>query len=165
MQDAYNLQTTNIKRLSRYHVEDVIKCKEGDSFVLYFRADNDLINNRYQGLPTSAALVQKEDGIGGETVRIAGHDYICIKATIIMATLHHDIKYGSMTLNQFERFYNRDEGFRVSFHGTEDGLTLSWRSVVDHCVDLLIFGQPLDGARLYSLLLRWTTNEQKLRSV
>ena len=76
-------------------------------------------------------------------MHIAGNEYVCIKAIIVMATLHHDIKYGSMTLNQFEKFYIRDEGFRVCFCGTDDGLALSWRSVVDHCKDLLIFGHNL----------------------
>jgi hypothetical protein len=88
----------NIKRLSRLHVEDVIKTGEGDTLYLFFRYVPDVLNmHEFNGKILHIAEKQREARIGGEVVKISTDKYVCLRATVTNDTLHHDILSGGIS--------------------------------------------------------------------
>ena len=75
--EAYNIETTNEKRLSRYHWEDVLRLREGEPVVVYFNKDQDL-QGRFASKPLDAAVTQKRSGIGGQLTTINGRKFIAL---------------------------------------------------------------------------------------
>ena len=53
--EAFDVSTTNARRLLRYHMEDMLRAREGDGVVLFVRNDMDLKQipptNFYRPLP------------------------------------------------------------------------------------------------------------------
>ena len=60
--DAVNIETTNQKRLSRCHWEDIIKYSLGQKLALYFRNDPAILNRTPGMAPNTAPLLV---GVGG----------------------------------------------------------------------------------------------------
>lgn len=56
--EAYKVETTNIKRLSRLHVEDVIQCREGTPIVLYVEKGNQVLRDMFDGVTDAASTLQ-----------------------------------------------------------------------------------------------------------
>ena len=60
-EEAYNVETTDIKRTSCYHMEDCLKMHHGDAIMLYFRCDARFtIRNIFNEKPLRAAKMQLE---------------------------------------------------------------------------------------------------------
>ena len=94
--DVYNTKTTRIKYLSRYHMENTIKCNERDLFILYFWTGDKILKKRYKKNPLVVAPMQKQYNLAGDFVTNTDNQYVSLKATITMSTLHHNIKFGNM---------------------------------------------------------------------
>jgi len=118
-EEAYNVETTNIKMRSQYHMEDCLNMHHGDAIMLYFCCDaRSTIQNVFNKKPLRAGEVQLQQGIGGDIITTNAEKFIALKPTISQSTLHHDIKYGNLTPAQFKREFNGNQGFGVQFVGT-----------------------------------------------
>ena len=61
---AFEMTTTNKRDLSRYILEDVLSCKQGERFVVLIAKDaND--SSWFGGDPKKVAAIQKKEKIGG----------------------------------------------------------------------------------------------------
>ena len=173
---AYKVTTTKIKRLSRRHWEDVVQSKEGTPLVLYIRDKSDLVPKKVAAAQRKLLRERarggddpnaddKQNNLAGQTVVLSGRKYVCLKATIKTARMHHDAINGLISRAQLQTLYERNEGFTLSFDGTSELLTLSWRDVVDLSDELLIFGRPFESSRNYDLLFRRKNSEAYVKQV
>jgi hypothetical protein len=77
--DVYKSTTTDFKDLSRYILEDLIKCQETTSFLMCVPSDS----GRYWGLDLAkAAVLQAKANKGGDKCKISGRAFYCYKVTI-----------------------------------------------------------------------------------
>lgn len=124
---AYNVTTSDFRELSRYVLEDMLKCTEGDKFVVLLPKDTK--QDGTKNIPKLVSKQQIEDGIGGEVVTITKRKYYCLKARISAASMNGQVRLG-MTRGQFERqFNNRAGGFVLSFDGTEHKMNIAWKDM------------------------------------
>ena len=69
--EAYRVEMTDVKRKSQYHMEDMLSMQHGNALIVYFRnEESHFINARFNNKPIRVAGIQREMGIGGETVTI-----------------------------------------------------------------------------------------------
>ena len=68
----------------------------------------------------------------GKFITVLGGKCFVFKANIFKADAYTKVNAGSLTSVGLKTLYDRDEGFGIQFDGTNERLTLSWRSVVDH---------------------------------
>jgi hypothetical protein len=132
---------SEFRYLSRYILEDIIKCKARDHFLLC--------------LPTNAgdalgvdlhhtAHAQRRLNNGGEQCSIAGKSYYCFHVTIDLSTNHQEIAQG-MNQSQFSTmFHNKSGGFRIVFDDIPgQNLFIKWYDIVNCPHVVMLFGQPL----------------------
>lgn len=65
-EEAYTLKTTDAKRLSRMNWEDLLRVKEGDQVIVYFRKDLKIIRDVFMDYPKLAAKAQRNMTKEGE---------------------------------------------------------------------------------------------------
>ena len=148
---------TYVTRLSRYHVEGVIRLQVDARLALYFQSNKrgtDMVpvfsKKPYNGWPAQAAVLQRQSGSAEDLVTVGGKKYHVLRCKIITATAHHDALSGGLSVEQVARYYKRSEGFTVQFAGTSITTTIPWPALIDLAEDLMVFGPPLDGSRRYS---------------
>ena len=57
--DGAMANTTNIKRTSRYHIEDILRMREKDKIVVYFKYNKTWLKNNYSNIPLDAGEQQR----------------------------------------------------------------------------------------------------------
>eukprot|EP00956_Cyclotella_meneghiniana_P006181 scaffold8084_cov58-Cyclotella_meneghiniana.AAC.1 len=125
--DAYHVNTTNFQELSRYILEDLLKCGVGMKFLLCLPVKS---GSTYEIDLQTVAFEQREQGVGGDICKISGRDYFCLKVSIDFAPNHEVLGLG-MSESQFETlFNNKSGGFRVCFAHTEVKLMFKWYDIV-----------------------------------
>ena len=150
-EDARTAETTDVKRLSRYHWEDIVNLQGGDNIVLFVSIKQKWMKTTKMGLvPLQASREQLQLGVAGQTFQIGSRPFYALKAKLLYNTMHHDIAHGFTTLNQFKDAYKENGGFSISFTGTELKLSFFWRDVVKQANDLYFFGPALDSSRRFS---------------
>ena len=95
--DAVKLSTTNQKRLSRCHWEDMLGYLPGQKLAMYFQNDPKSLNETFIKIPNKAKRIQKKEGIGGQFVTIASQKYIVLKGTIGLTPVHIDCQAGMVS--------------------------------------------------------------------
>ena len=163
--ETVQIATTNQKRLSRCHWEDMLKYSPGQKLAIYFRNDSDLLDAQFASVPNKAKTMQIKNGIGGQLVTISSKQFVVLKATIITAPVHIDCDSGSVSMSQLMTYYDRREGFTIQFDGTDEKLTFSWQEVLDRCEDVYFFGPPANGARRYEKLFYHKTRVSYLQHI
>ena len=164
-ESAYRMRTTKVKRLSRVHWEDVIQLKEGTPVVLYIAHESDLVRKKVATVQRKMVRDEERnmspqqradrgDNKAGETISLSGRKYICLRARIQTARMHHDAMNGLISLAQLQTLYDRNEGFTLRFDGVDDTLTLAWKEMVELADQVLIFGRPYESTRNYDRLFR-----------
>ena len=73
---AYNVETTDHRELSRYVLEDMLRTRQDGKLLVLV----DKSAEEYSGSPKDAATSQRKSGLGGEDIRISGRMYHCLKA-------------------------------------------------------------------------------------
>lgn len=63
------IESLDYKQLSRYVIEDVLKCQVGHRFLACIAKD---LDTHHHKVLSQSAKIQLHDGIGGEEVRITG---------------------------------------------------------------------------------------------
>ena len=96
--DAVTLVTTNTKRLSRLHWEDILRLQEGDGLLIHFKRHSLLVEDRFSLAPKDARVRQKMMGLGGDVVRLDGSNVVVLCAAIDKAPLHLCAISGTLTL-------------------------------------------------------------------
>ena len=157
--DAYNVNTTNFKELSRYVVEDVIACQVDTPFVLCIAKDMDV---HYQRILSDGASQQRKLNMGGDICKISGREYYCLHVTLQVANFHTGIVHGTTTLDQFVKLYDQREGFVLSIDRSTVRsdvnktltITCAWDDLVHLAGDIMLYGRPFSTSRGYDQLLR-----------
>ena len=58
--DTFTTKITNIKRLPRYHMEDILRLLDGSTMIVYFKQSNtSVMHTEYDGKPNIAAELQR----------------------------------------------------------------------------------------------------------
>jgi hypothetical protein len=132
---------SEFRYLSRYILEDIIKCTAGDHFLLCFPT------NARDALGVDlhhTACAQQRLNNGGEKCSIARKSYYCFHVTIDLSTNHQEIAQG-MSQSQFSTmFYDKSVGFRIVFNDIPDqNLFIKWYDIVNCPHEVMLFGQPL----------------------
>ena len=154
--EAANLETTNSSRLSRKHWEDMLRMQDGESVYIYFRADKDLLENRFASKPTAANAAQVAAKLAEKRTKIGGIEFVQVKATISDARTHLEACSGRTSLEQLQsQFHNNTGYFVVDLCKTDMKLTFSWREMLELSDDVLFFGPPIIGARKFKQSLKW----------
>ena len=115
--EAERLETTNIKRVSRCHFEDLVGYVPGQKLAVYIAKDSHLITDVFSGVPNKARLKQKRDGIAGDIVGINraivdsmdNDDTVNGSTPAFDCNLERDIDMPAWTkfvMAKFSRFYN-----------------------------------------------------------
>lgn len=147
--EALTLQTSDIKRLSRMHAEDLFQLTQGSPLKLYVSKDAAL--NTQEWLTTT--FLQAIEKVPGASVtsQINGDSYHCFHVNILNASIHDEIMSGLATEKKLFDYFVRNEGFSVSFGGTDDHtLTVSWKQVIQYSSSIMFFGPPSNRNRVYS---------------
>ena len=152
--DAATLTTSDAKRLSRYHWEDLLGVQVNDGVIIYFRKGSSVLDGRFRGKPKQAFDQQKRLGIGGETVKLNGINFLVLRAVVETAPLHLAAVSGALTLPKLKDYFKKKDGFVVSHLGTNTKTTFLWKDVVVMAADVYIFGEPRSAARDYGRLFR-----------
>ena len=153
--------TSDYRDLSRYILEDLLRCKEGTTFLLCLpTAHGDILR---LDLP-AIAKQQLRSGHGGEKVRLSGKDYYSFRVTMDHCPLHSEFDTETgMSQSRFITLYeNNSGGFRVSFDGVPGSkLMLSWKSIVESATEYIFFGlahasnRPMDYLFYRKHSLQW----------
>ena len=92
--DGATANTTNIKRTSRYHIEDILRMREKDNIVLYFRYNKTWIRDNYSGIPLDAGEQPDVAGTAGDVMSIGGSKFLALKGTVFSARMHEEAQSG-----------------------------------------------------------------------
>ena len=127
-EDAYNVETSDFRQLSRYILEDMLKCKEGDKFLLLL--PKDAKEGSSTNIPKSVPKQQQTDNIGGDVVKISKREYYCLKCRVTTASMNDHIRLGMSRAEFIKQFNNSGGGFIVEFDGTDHKLRIAWNDMI-----------------------------------
>eukprot|EP00956_Cyclotella_meneghiniana_P024907 scaffold50861_cov65-Cyclotella_meneghiniana.AAC.1 len=114
---AMSLQTSEVKRLSRLHVEDLFMLSEGAPLKFYVSEESASITNLWYRDIFAVALRELPECI--TTTRINGDLFHCFNVNILCARLHDDMCSGMVSERDLRDYYNRNEGFSITFGGLD----------------------------------------------
>ena len=160
--EAFNVESNNFQELSRYILEDLLKCSVGDKFLLCLPVNSGDVHN----IPLKEiARAQTQNNVGGDTCRISGREYYCLKVAIDYAPNHDLIRLG-MSEAQFKTlFNNKSGGFCVNFLETDTKLTFKWFDIINYPRDIMFFGRPFSMNRKLDYLFQQKYNLQYIHHV
>ena len=101
-EDVATMKTTDRRELSRYVLEDLLKCGGGEQFLVCIRKDR-VDDLGFGQIPDKAAKAQRKSKIGGEIIKISSKQFYCLKARIESAPLHDEIKLGMTRSDSVDR--------------------------------------------------------------
>ena len=158
--DSVDEGTATYRELSRYILEDLLRCKEGTPFILCLPVTyGDTVSLDLR----SIAKEQFRHSSGGEKIKLSGDMFYSFRVTMDLCPLHSEIdSEKGMSQSQFCKLYNDDSGgFRVKFDSLPDTkLMLSWKSVVKSPRELMFFGMPHTSNRPMDYLFYRKTSIQ-----
>ena len=156
---SHEVATTDFRELSRYSLEDLLRCQLGDKFLVVVAK---LANNEFGGAPKNAASRQRGLDTGGETVKISGEMFWCLKGRISNCPKHDEIRL-HMTESQFNKEYeNGGGGFTILFDNTDISLPIAWQDSIDHPDHIMFFGRRLYATRSFDKYFRFKSNVHHL---
>ena len=114
---AFNVETTNVKRLSRLHWEYILQSKVDSSLFIYMNADCDYVTKDVAIAQRKASReklkqspAKKNDNLAGANVILSGRKFICLRAYIKHARSHHDAINGFMSLADVQHEFKHGGG-------------------------------------------------------
>ena len=120
-----SLQTSDVKRLSRFHLEDLFTLTQGDPLKFCVTQETASIHTEWWGDIFIAALRELPDS--APTTRINGTLFHCF---IVM---DYDMRAGALSEADLYDYFDRNEGFSITFGGLDHlKLTLSWKQVIEY---------------------------------
>eukprot|EP00956_Cyclotella_meneghiniana_P036026 scaffold120416_cov36-Cyclotella_meneghiniana.AAC.1 len=162
--EAMSLQTSDPKRLSRLHLEDLFTLTQGDPLKFYVSQEIASTHNKWWGDIFIAAL--REIPEAAPTTRINGDLFHCFNVNILNATLHDDMRAGVVSAKDLTDYFDRNEGFSITFGGLDYlKFTLSWKQVIEYSLSWMFFGPPTPQNRVYSELFEKKTSLKSIRAI
>ncbi len=104
-EEAYNIEITDTKHLSCMHWEDILRVKQGDQVVLYFRKNSSFLKESFANVPLHVAKQQKQAKIAGGEVRINGINFYVLRATLFTSNYHLPALLGQLTMKQLKEHF------------------------------------------------------------
>jgi hypothetical protein len=136
--DAFDLECTDVRRLSRIHLEDIIRQNDGTPLKMHVLKSSANDASQWWGDTFLQAIDSQSPPFA--TSQINAEPYYCFDVCISCATLHSDIKAGFISESQFRELYKRNEGFNLTIRGRKPvKLTISWRQVLHYSKSILFF--------------------------
>eukprot|EP00956_Cyclotella_meneghiniana_P024622 scaffold49684_cov59-Cyclotella_meneghiniana.AAC.1 len=161
---ADRLQTSDFRRLSRLHLEDIFCLLPGDPMKMYISHEAAMNQSEWWGGVFTAAISRIHGS--SDTTMINGVDYYCFDVNVSHASLHSEMKAGLLTPEQVGTLFSRKNGFSVIIGGHDNlKLTVQWDQVIEYSTSLMFFGPPSTRTRLYSDLFTNLKSIQTIRSV
>ena len=138
-------------------IEDVLRRNISDVgtqfLVLIKKSAIDDLNIRM--VAEELAEQQHLSGIAGDTIRISGQHYWCLKGEIAHYPLLGEVDLDMLRKRLLNLIEDSSGGFNLQFDGTDDGkLFVPWNWLVRHPTDVLLFGHPLEGTRRFDPIFR-----------
>jgi hypothetical protein len=162
--DAFTLECTDARRLSRLHFEDILRQQVGTPLKMYVSksAVNDV--DGWWGTAFKQAVASQPSPF--DTQQLNSDAYYCFDVSILNATLHHDVNAGLVSEPQLRELYDRNEGFSITIRGIEPTkLTISWKQVVEFSRMMFFFGPPMNRTRWYLDLFHGINSLNNIRSI
>jgi len=162
--EAMSLQTSEPKRLSRLHLEDLFTLTQGDPLKFYVSQEIASTHNKWWGDIFIAAL--REIPEAAPTTRINGDLFHCFNVNILNASLHDDMRAGLVSEKDLKDYFDRNEGFSITIGGLDHlTFTLSWKQVIEYSSSWMFFGPPTPQNRVYSELFEKKTSLKSIRAI
>ena len=151
------METCQRKELSRYVIEDVLRrdiSDVGTQFLVLIKKS--AVDDLNIGVVAEELAEQQHlSGIAGDTIRISGQQYWCLKGEIAHYPLLGEVDLDMSRKRLLNLIDDSSGGFRLHFDGTDDGkLFVPWNWLVRHPTDVLLFGHPLEGTRRFDPIFR-----------
>jgi hypothetical protein len=141
------LDTSDPRRLSRLHWEDVIRCRQGHFLKLYVTKQSALSSKGWWG----DTFINVIGDLNTKPINFNRNLMYCFDIQILNAPLHDSIFKGDVSLSQLQTLFHQGDGFSVSFVGTRHiKLSISWKKMLHSADDLMLFSSPLPRNQLYS---------------
>ena len=145
--DAVDCAVTEQRRLSRYAFEHLVTLPANTVMVLFVR--NHEANSRLTKALTVETLV------GKDRTTISGREYIRLKVALNDVRDNNLLTGKSVVGGAYsnERFMNDFKhgrcGFSVSFVGTDETTSFTWKEVIALPTEFMFFGAPLNVTRSF----------------
>eukprot|EP00956_Cyclotella_meneghiniana_P029600 scaffold72311_cov39-Cyclotella_meneghiniana.AAC.2 len=160
--EAMSLQTSEVKRLSRCHLEDLFALTEGDPLKFYVSQEAALMDKEWWGdvfIQAKRELPESET-----TTRINGKEYHCFDVNILHARLHDSMRAGLVSEPDLHDYYDKNEGFSITFGGYDHlKLTFKWKQVVQYSSSF-IHETAGDYTSSFALINAYLSAENKILS-
>ena len=145
--DAVDCAVTDQRRLSRYAFEHIVTLPTKTIMVLFVR--NDESNSRL-----SKAL-RVESIVGRDRTTISGREYLRLR--IALNDVHENqlltgnsVVGGAYSEERFMSDFKHGMcGFSVSFVGTDETTSFTWKEVIAQPTDFMFYGAPLNVTRSF----------------
>ena len=154
--DAVSCAVTDQRRLSRYAFEHLVTLSTKTKLLLFVH--NDENNSRL-----SKAL-RVESIVGSNRTLISGREYLRLR--IALDDVHHNERLtgrsvvgGAYLEERFMTDFKSGRcGFSVSFSGTKESTSFTWKEVMSQPKDFMFFGAPLNVTRSFDEALKNLTS-------
>ena len=161
--DAANCEVSDIRRLDRYPIEQLLTQTNGSKLLLLVEVGEDnrgTEKNKYKKIAQAQNTPRKV---------ISGREYHQVKCTVIEDTMHQMVMSGPgaklYTQAMFEDdFHQSNAGFKVSFPGTAKETHLNWNQLVTQPSTFMCFGAPLSVARSFDNIFAGLRNMNTLHA-
>ena len=153
---AWKVKTMDRWELSRYVVEDVVDILEGTQFLLLSRKD---ANDDYGEFQQLLQQKKRKEKWGDYLKNIQG-GLLLSTHDDFLSPLHQELKLGISWANFQKRFVNGGGRFFVSFDGTKEKLTFSWKDMINFPAKFVLLDQPFDSTRPFGHLFRFKMDIQ-----
>jgi hypothetical protein len=142
--------TTDTRRLSRLHFEDMLQLTEGTSLKMYVLKSAAEDSEQWWGNTFQDAIRSQPSGFG--TMQINAKPYYCFHVTVLNASHHRDILAGNVSEERLkEELFRQREGFSINILGdVNHKLPLQWSTIIEFSVSIMFFGPPTSRSRNYS---------------
>ncbi len=93
--------------------------------------------------------VESKDG-GVKKTTLGGITYHILRATIGDSRQHINCAAIEITFAQLKQLYLWSDGFQIIFNNSPKKVTIVWQALADYTEDIILFGPPRGGCRVYS---------------
>ena len=159
-EEAFTMETTERRRLSRVPLEHVCIAEEKTKLLLLVSVDAD--SKVLKGKASKIELLQ-----GHDLTRISGREYYTLQCEIADSRYRHNLLTGVEDKLYSEEAFKIDfktgmGGLQLKFLHTDIRHALTWKEIQSNPLSIMFFGQPTCTTRAFDGIFRCCTNPSTL---
>ena len=159
-EEAFTMETTERRRLSRVPLEHVCIAEEKTKLLLLVSVDAD--SKVLKGKASNIELLQ-----GHDLTRISGREYYTLQCEIADSRYRHNLLTGVEDKLYSEEAFKIDfktgmGGLQLKFLHTDIRHALTWKEIQSNPLSIMFFGQPTCTTRAFDGIFRCCTNPSTL---